>query len=155
VPAPRKLTDAEVVEIRERVDAGEQQTVLAAEFGVNRKTIRRRLHALAVAEQVKADRIAAARLKRRVAVQRFKLEQRELRRGGGAVETAVTETPDGRTRSKSDRDIWLDRRKNLAGRVLAEARGDVYIQTPDGKNRRWVERAKVDGMFEDGWILVD
>ena len=49
--APRpKLSEADVKRIRRRVRAGEHQIDIAPEFGVNRKTIGRRLAALQRAE---------------------------------------------------------------------------------------------------------
>jgi hypothetical protein len=45
VPAKAKLSEEQVKKIRRRVRAGEHQTELAAEYGVDRKTIRRRLDA--------------------------------------------------------------------------------------------------------------
>jgi hypothetical protein len=50
VPATAKLTDAEVKKIRRRVRAGAGRSELAREYGVNRKTIKRRLDALELAE---------------------------------------------------------------------------------------------------------
>jgi hypothetical protein len=46
MPAKLKLTNEQVRRIRRRVRAGERVIDLADEFGVNRKTIRRRLDAL-------------------------------------------------------------------------------------------------------------
>ncbi len=43
VPAKAKLSEEQVKKIRRRVRAGEHQTELAAEYGVDRKTIRRAL----------------------------------------------------------------------------------------------------------------
>jgi predicted ArsR family transcriptional regulator len=61
--AELKLTDEDVKRIRRRVRAGERQTDLADKFGVNRKTIRRRLDALERVASERAQRIAAKRLR--------------------------------------------------------------------------------------------
>src|SRR5262249_22777893 len=75
--APQKLSDSDVKKIRRRVRAGEQQTLLAIEYGVNRKTIRRRLDEFELAERVKADRVAAKRLQRQAAREKRKMLQRD------------------------------------------------------------------------------
>jgi len=77
VAAPAKLTDADVKRIRRRVRAGEQQTQLADQYGVDRKTIRRRLDALERAETERAQRIAENRLRRQAAREKRKLLERE------------------------------------------------------------------------------
>ena len=59
------------------VRAGERQTDLADEFGVDRKTIRRRLDALERADTERAERIAAKRLRNQAARERRKLLDRE------------------------------------------------------------------------------
>ena len=69
VPAKAKLTDEQVKRIRRRVQAGARVSDLATEYGVNRKTIRRRLDAaeLAAAERRRgsaARRAASKRMKR-------------------------------------------------------------------------------------------
>jgi hypothetical protein len=53
LPAPEKLTDADVKQIRRRVRRGERITDLAAAYGVNRRTVRRRLRRQAAAERRK------------------------------------------------------------------------------------------------------
>jgi hypothetical protein len=65
-PKP-KLTEQQVETIRRRNNKGEHLTVLALEYGVNRKTLRRRLDALAQAEAERAQRIAASRLGKQAA----------------------------------------------------------------------------------------
>src|SRR5438093_727443 len=77
VAAPAKLSEADVKRIRRRVRAGEHQTELAVEFGVNRKTIRRRLDELERAETERAERIAEKRLRRQAAREKRKLFERE------------------------------------------------------------------------------
>jgi hypothetical protein len=61
VPAKQKLSEEQVKKIRRRVRAGEHQTELAAEYGVDRKTIRRRLDAADQADCERAQRRAARR----------------------------------------------------------------------------------------------
>jgi hypothetical protein len=56
MPAKAKLSDAQVKKIRRRVRAGASRTELATEYGVNRKTIWRRLDALELAEAERARR---------------------------------------------------------------------------------------------------
>jgi DeoR/GlpR family transcriptional regulator of sugar metabolism len=56
VPAKAKLSEEQVKRIRRRVRAGERVSELAAEFAVNRRTIRRRLDALEQAEAEQAWR---------------------------------------------------------------------------------------------------
>jgi hypothetical protein len=46
LPAPQKLSHDDVKQIRRRVRRGERITDLAAEYGVDRKTVRRRLDQL-------------------------------------------------------------------------------------------------------------
>src|SRR5712691_7187969 len=76
VAARAKLTDADVKRIRRRIRAGEQQLTIAREFGVNRKTIRRRLDELERAETERAERIAEKRLRRQAAREKRKLFER-------------------------------------------------------------------------------
>jgi hypothetical protein len=61
VPAKAKLTDEQIKKIRRRVRAGERITDLALEHDVNRKTIRRRLDALELADAERARRTSARR----------------------------------------------------------------------------------------------
>ena len=70
---PPKLTDEQVKKIRRRVERGEELTALADEYGVNRKTLRRRIDALERVESERAQRTAAARLTKQVTAQRKKL----------------------------------------------------------------------------------
>jgi hypothetical protein len=157
MPANPKLTDQQVKQIRRRVDAGERQTDLAEEFGVNRKTIRRRLDAL---EQVETERaeITAARQARRLA-EREQQKLRELESG------AEPSRQDGRRRRDGPRAPqrvgkegsyvdWLDSRKNLSGRARIEARGLVRVTNPDGTVTHWRERAEIEALLEKGWRLA-
>src|SRR5947199_2268002 len=59
--AKAKLRDEQVKKIRRRVHAGERITDLTVEYDVNRKTIRRRLDALELADAERARRTAARR----------------------------------------------------------------------------------------------
>ena len=56
-----KLTEEQVKKLRRRVRAGARLTDLAVEYGVNRKTLRRRLDALELADGERAGRTAARR----------------------------------------------------------------------------------------------
>jgi IS30 family transposase len=158
VAAPLKLTDADVKRIRRRVRAGEQQTDLAGEFGVNRKTIRRRLDELERAEKEYAERVAEKRLRRQAAQEKRRLLECER---NAAVARSIESTQSTR-RSAETRTTpanpyydWLDRPKNLSGRAAAEARGSVRLRKPEGRDRRWVERSAVDALLDEGWVLDD
>jgi DNA-binding transcriptional regulator YhcF (GntR family) len=152
VPAPRKLTDADVAEIRRRAEAGEQLSALADEFGVNRKTIRRHLNALESAEREEAERIATKRLKRQIAAQQRKLKQRDELLANSTVEVAKPGRRE-RTSSRAEFYAWLDTPKNLSGRALTEALRLVRMRSADGKQRRSVERGDVQRLLEQGWLL--
>jgi hypothetical protein len=156
VAAPAKLTDVDVKQIRRRVRRGEHQTALAAEFGVNRKTIRRRLAALDSAEREQAERTVKRRLDRQAAREKRRLRERPqaLAKSLAANDSESSVRPS--VRSVQPRDPfygWLDRPKNLSGRALAEANGLVRLAR--GAERRWVERSDVDIYFDAGWMLDD
>lgn len=155
--APAKLTEADVKRIRRRVLAGEHQTVLADEFGVSRKTIRRRLDALELAATERAERIAERRLRRQVARERRKLLNREQSSSlpSPIEHPTPSARPGQRARVPDPYSEWLDRRKNLSGRALADARGLVRVRNSDDTRRVWVERADVDALLDDGWLLDD
>lgn len=166
--AKAKLNDEQVKRIRQRVSSGERLTNLAREFGVNRKTIRRRLDALERAETERAERIAAKRRRSQAARERQKLLERgrgplpkrrvgrpEPTAPGGNVE--AYNQPGGRPREITlarDKAAWLDRRKNLSGRALAERRGLVRVRNPEDTVSVWCERPDVDALFEAGWTLA-
>lgn len=61
VPAKAKLSEEQVRKIRRRVRTGERLTEIAAEYGVDRKTLRRRLDAADQAERERAQQRAARR----------------------------------------------------------------------------------------------
>jgi hypothetical protein len=153
MPASRKLTDKQVTEIRRRVRKGEQQSALAVEFGVNRKTIRRRLTEL---ERVEAEN-AQQRLRRQAARERRKLLDREQ-----GVEPSPSHPRDRMARTRlperarpHDRYAeWLETPKNLPGRARAEASGLVRVRNPDATFSGWVERADVGPLLEEGWKLA-
>lgn len=155
--APAKLTDKDVKRIRRRVRKGEHQTDLATEFGVNRKTIRRRLDALECAETEQAERIAEKRLRRQAAREKQKLRERERRAGVlPPSERRKSIRPVARERTRVvDASEWLDKRKNLSQRALAEAADLVRVRNSDGTMRIWVERPEVDALLEGGWLLDD
>ena len=73
MPAPQKLTDADVKLIRRRVRRGERISDLAVEFSVDRRTGRRRLDALEQAEAQDILRTAQRRLRRQAAAERERL----------------------------------------------------------------------------------
>jgi DNA-binding XRE family transcriptional regulator len=158
VAAPSKLTHADVKLIRRRVRAGEHQTDLAEEFGVDRKTIRRRLDELEKAEAEWAERVAANRLRRQAAREKRKLLERE--QGAGVfpsieIRGSSRPTVQRRTPIANPYYEWLDRRKNLTGRAAAEARGHVRVRNADSTVRKWVERSEVEALLETGWLLDD
>jgi hypothetical protein len=157
VAAPAKLTEADVKRIRQRVRTGEHQTALADEFGVSRKTIRRRLDALELAETEQAERIAKRRLRRQAAREKRKLLDSEQSSSlPSPIEHRTLSTRPGRRARVPDPYFeWLDRRKNLSGRALADARGLVRVRNFDDTRRVWVERADVDALLDDGWLLDD
>ena len=111
VAAPAKLTDKDVKKIRRRVRKGERQTDLANEFGVNRKTIRRRLDALESAETERAERIAEKRMRRQVEREKRKLFERER---GARFSSPIERRPSGgrraekRTAASDPFFEWLD-----------------------------------------------
>lgn len=130
--APAKLTDADVKRIRRRVQAGEHQTALADEFGVDRKTIRRRLDALELSETERAERMAEKRLRRPADREKQKLPDRE--RGSSLPRPIERSRPSGRptqpARVPDPYFEWLDRPKNLSGRALADCVGSSEFEVP-------------------------
>jgi len=151
-----KLTDRDVKRIRRRVRAGEHITDLAEEYGVDRKTIRRRLDALEHAEAERAERVAQKRLLQQAAREKRKLVEREHHAGVvPSIEMAHSSGRSSRKRKRvSDPHVaWLDRPKNLSGSALSEAAGLVRLRLPDGSSRRWVERADVEALLDEGWLL--
>lgn len=168
MPAERKLSDDDVKQIRRRVSRGESITDLAREFGVNRKTIRRRIDALKQEEAEEAERLAAPRRRRQAAGERRKLLERERgpspKRGPGRPKRDPPSDDPGReagmgvhatySSRRDPRLDWLDRRKNLSGRAFAEARGLVRLRNPDGTIEAWFERAQVDDLLDEGWTLA-
>ena len=155
-PEP-KLSEADVKRIRRRVRAGSRKCDLAVEYGVNRKTISRRLAQLEELEAKRDEALAAKRRRRQVRREQGKLRELDLAR---AQQHRAT---DNRKKSRSSASSatndpyneWLDRPKNLSGRALAEARGLVRVISADGRNKSWVERADLEEMIEEGWVLGD
>ena len=152
---PFKLTDEDVKRIRRRVLAGEHQTDLADEYGVDRKTIRRRLDALEHAEAERAEQVAERRLHRQAAGEKRKLVEREHHGAVPSIEVAQSNghASQERKRVSDGNSAWLDRPKNLSGRALSEAAGLVRLRLPDGSSRRYVERADVEARLDEGWLL--
>jgi hypothetical protein len=164
VAAPLKLTDEDIKWIRRRVRKGEHQSDLARQFGVNRKTIRRRLDTLERAETDKAERLAEERLRRQAAREKRKLYERERDSVvGHPVEPGATRGSASQRRTPATRRKrapnpyydWLDRPKNLSGRAASEARGLVRLRSPDGIIRKAAEREAVEALLEAGWVLDD
>jgi DNA-binding transcriptional regulator YhcF (GntR family) len=156
--ARAKLTDADVKRIRRRVRAGEEQTELAREFGVNRKTIRRRLDELERAETERAERIAEKRLRRQAAREKRKLFERERDAGvSPPIEPSQSSGSSAQKRTTVWNPYfeWLDRPKNLSGRALSEAMGFIRVRSPDGSIRKGVEREEVEALLDVGWLLDD
>ena len=157
VAARRKLSAADVKRIRRRVRAGEYQTDIAPEYGVNRRTIRRRLDALERAESERAARLAEKRRGRQAAREKRKLRDRERDTEAAPLEPS---RPRGRlsqqrTSVRNPEHEWLARRKNLSGDARAEASGLVRVRLPDRSARKWVEREEVEPLLDAGWLLDD
>ena len=159
-PQP-KLSAADIKQIRRRVRTGAHQTDLAREYGVNRKTIRRRLAALERVEAEHAERLAAKRLRWQALRERQKLRDQERERSR-ETERLEADPPRRAKRSSSEQGrvsdpylVWLDQRKNLSGRALSEASGLIRIQSADGSRRVWVERSEVERMIDAGWLLSE
>jgi hypothetical protein len=153
-PAP-KLSDRDIKRIRRRIHTGERQTDIADEFGVNRRTIRRRLDELERADTERAGHLAAKRVRRQAAREKRKL----LERKSDAVpatpieQTQRTERAEARRQEPDAYFEWLDTPKNLSGRARAEATGLIRVRNSDGTRRVWVERSEVEALFDDGWLL--
>jgi hypothetical protein len=156
MPAKLKVSDEQIKKIRRRVRAGARLIDLADEFGVNRKTLWRRLSALERAESERAQTIAANRLRRQAAREKRKLLERE--REAGIVPPIASGRSSGRpgyerSRAASPHFEWLERPKNLSGRALSESAGFVRVRTPDGAIRKGVEREEVEALLDAGWLL--
>ena len=153
--AKRKLADQQLKTIRRRFNKGEYLGALALAYGVNRKTLRRRLDALAQAEVERAQRIVAKRLGRQTAAEGQKLTSNPRDR----VPCAGRRRAAGRSlaaqqpaRTRDPRRDWLERPTNLSGR--ANASGLVRVGNPDGSVRQSVERSQLDGLLAQGWTLA-
>ena len=158
-PEP-KLSEIDVKRIRRRVRAGARKTDLAAEYGVDRKTITRRLAELQRAERAKAQALAERRLRWQARRERLKLREQALSLGeapqGKTPAARRRQEPPSRPQPQADAySEWLDTAKNLSGRALAEARGLIRIRSVDGRSSRWVERAQVGSWLDAGWLLDD
>ena len=147
--APRpKLSDADVKRIRRRVDAGARRCDLAAEYGVDRKTITRRLKNLNERDRQREAALAAKRQARQVQRELKKLRRRKLASSGPVVRGKVIPT------TKDDYLQWLDTPKNLSA-SSAFAHDLVRVRTPDGRNRRSVEPEVAKTLIGKGWVLSD
>ncbi len=151
----RKLSDGDVKRIRRRIHTGERQTDIAHEFGVNRRTIRRRLDELERADTERAGHLAAKRVRRQAAREKLKLLERERDSAPAApIEQTQRTERAGAPRQELDAYFeWLDTPKNLSGRARAEATGLVRVRNSDDTRRVWVERFEVDALLDDGWRL--
>jgi hypothetical protein len=152
-PAP-KLSDRDVIQLRRRIDAGEAQTALALEFGVDRKTIRRRVDLLCAAETAEAEHVALKRLRRRATREKQRLLKRDASYAS-AVSVERGEYAGAKPQMSDPFFEWLDTPKNLSGRARAEASGLVRIQSPDGTRRVWRDRSVVERLLDEGWRLDD
>ena len=111
MPAKAKLTDEQVKKIRRRVRAGERLTDIAAEYDVNRKTIRRRLDAAELADAERARRTAAKRAEQK----RMKRLDRLYRTPAVRPERARAQT--GQPPAPSGEPAYR-RRRQEGGRIL-------------------------------------
>jgi hypothetical protein len=147
------------MKIRRRVRAGEQQTDIAREYGVNRKTIRRRLDEVEEAKAMAAERVAASRLRRQAAREKQKLRERDQ----AAAAVSATDTRTSREPSRSRRIHredpyyleWLDRPKGITWREAVRVRGDVRMKNADATITKWVEPDDVEALIDAGWVLAD
>ena len=161
---PQKLTDEQVRKIRQRVARGEQQTALAVEYGVNRKTLRRRLDALERIERERAERRALRRRAHQVAAERKKLKTLFEPQATPALDHHVRVEPLPHASKPlppadphQEYQEWLDTPKNLTGPALSAAMGLVRIQSPDGavpKIIKSVDKAEAEAYLEQGWTLA-
>ena len=122
-----KLSDGDVRQLRRRIDAGESQTALAQEFGVDRKTIRRRVDLLCAAETAKAERLASKRLRRHSTREKLRLLERDASYAS-AVPVERREYTEVKPRMTDPFFEWLDTQTNLLGRAFAEAGGLVRVR---------------------------
>jgi AraC-like DNA-binding protein len=146
LPAPQKLIDVDVKVIRRRLRRGARITDLAAEYGVSRRTVRRRLNALNTAEAEEARRKAQNRLRRQAQAKRRKLHERER--------VAAAPAPVVSRRRSGTYEEWLRTPKTLSARAWAEANGLVRLRSPDGTICAWRERGEVDALLDAGWVLA-
>jgi hypothetical protein len=157
VGAKQKLTDEQVKMIRRRVRKREPLTRLAVEYGVNRKTLRRRLDALEQAEAEQAAHLSAKRLRWQAKRERLKLAGRDRIHQPAETETdrlTARLRPAEQAPRRDAHEAWLDIPKNLSGRALAEATGLVRLRNPDGSISAWVERPDVDARLDEGWTMA-
>jgi len=156
VAAKQKLTDKQVREIRRRHRRGESLTDLARAFGVNRKTLRRRIDAHDRVEAEQAARLAEKRLCWQAQRERRKLAARnepDLSSNAEGDPRRSRARPPQRQGAEDGFERWLDTPKNLSLRALAEASGLVRLRHPDGNQARWVESSQADAYFDEGWSL--
>ena len=141
-PTP-ELTEAQVKAIRRRVRNGARQTDLADEFGVNRRTIHRRLHDLECAETERAERVASEHRRKQAMREKRKLRECDNAKApppaSGPSRSAQPSTRTSVARQPDPYHVFLDTPKNLSGRALAHAQGHVRLSNPEGTVSKWVE----------------
>lgn len=156
-PTP-KLTDTQVKAIRRRIGKGEQRIDLPLEFGVDRKTIYRRVGELERDEMEEAERVAVKRRRNQARRERGKLLDRE---NANAVPPPLAErrpvkraAPNPSGRLSDDYASWLDTLKNLSNRGLVNSWGGIRLCNPEGTVQKWVKRQDVDALIDEGWTLA-
>jgi hypothetical protein len=123
VPAKAKLTDAQVRKLRRRLGAGARLSELAAEYKVNRKTIRRRLDALECAE---AERTVADRA-----------EEKWMKRLRGRADRKPERAPEQRPGERRDRSQASRPRLHQASSARLRSAGvPRFPNTPEGRAER-------------------
>ena len=129
-------------------------TALALAHKVDRKTLRRRLDALAHAEAERAQRIAATRLRRQAAAERQTPPTTRAsapaahEHAGRAADQAQPLQPTAAPDPQPDRREQV--KEPLRPRRLSPS-GLVRVGNPDGSIQQWVEPALVDDLLEQGW----
>jgi DNA-binding transcriptional MocR family regulator len=116
VPAKAKLSEEQVKKIRRRVRAGELIIDLAAEYGVDRKTIRRRLDALERAERERAQQRAAKRA-----------EQKRLQRLLGSAYRNPARAPEHQPATPAQREEDADPERSPQISTARGSLGDVPL----------------------------
>jgi hypothetical protein len=142
VPANAKLSEEQVKKIRRRVRAGARLTDLAAEYDVNRKTIRRRLDALERAEGERAQQRAARRA-----------EQKRWKRLLGADYRNPARAPEHRRATRQQRSdprpaSELPRSRQASSARVGVGGVPIFPNTREGQLERlaYYEARKLDNL---------